>query len=82
MRNGIGNSSGLTARALFRGCNTPYISTQSGDQPPDKKTDTEKDLPMLKHLATVALLVELSTFGAVSAFMFAGLVGSPAINFA
>jgi hypothetical protein len=37
---------------------------------------------MLKHLATVALLVELSTFGAVSAFMFAGLVGSPAINFA
>jgi hypothetical protein len=37
---------------------------------------------MLKHLATVALLVELSTFSAVSAFMIASLVGSPAINFA
>ena len=37
---------------------------------------------MLKHIATVALFVELSTFVAISAFMIAGLVGSPAINFA
>jgi hypothetical protein len=48
----------------------------------NKKTDREEDLPMLKYIAIVALLVELSTFTAVSAFMVAGLIGSPSIDFA
>jgi hypothetical protein len=35
---------------------------------------------MLKRIALVALIVELSTFGAVSAFMIAGLTGSSVIT--
>jgi hypothetical protein len=37
---------------------------------------------MPKRIALVALIVELSTFGAVSAFMIAGLTGLTTISYA
>ena len=39
-------------------------------------------LPMLKHIANLALAIELSALCAVAVFLTATLVGQPAVNFA
>ena len=45
-----------------------------------QKTDNKKrhEPPMTKHIATVALIVELSTLGAIFAFLISATLGQPA----
>ena len=45
-----------------------------------QKTDNKKrhEPPMTKHIATVALIVELSTLGPIFAFLISAMLGQPA----
>ena len=46
-----------------------------------QKTDNKKrrEPPMTKHIATVALIVELSRLGAIFAFLISATLGQPAL---
>jgi hypothetical protein len=39
-------------------------------------------LPMLKHIANLALAIEVSALSAVAVFLIATVAGQPAVNFA
>jgi hypothetical protein len=71
-----------SAPCVFYACVSaePRCVRRAATEAADKKKKGR--LPMLKHIANLALAIEVSALSAVAVFLIATVAGQPAVNFA